>query len=389
MMNRSIDLLEDLAGESNNIFQLNRRGYLYATGSEQGLPAFIQQARQIFSLGAGALRVHDSHGHDYQPVHPDGYLDQPDGADLILDPALIAEHFPYLTRQTLACLHVRRAGWMSAQQLGMYLLKQARQKGIVLETARITGIDLRGGAIKSVRLNGSETVLTDTFINAAGPFLKHVSKLANIDLPVQTEMHLKAAINDRRCIIDRDSPVLIWNDCQYLPWKEAELRFLSSGDEADWMSGLFPSGAHVRPEGGRESQVLLMLWEYNKKTIEPVLPLPGDDFYPEIVLRGLATMVPGLMDYFDHMPKPSVDGGYYTKTPENRPLIGPTPIEGFYLIGALSGFGIMAACAAGELVSLHVSGLDLPEYAHAFELRRYDDPVYIQKLTTMTDSGQL
>ena len=30
-MNRSIDLLEELARESGNVFGLNRRGYLYAT----------------------------------------------------------------------------------------------------------------------------------------------------------------------------------------------------------------------------------------------------------------------------------------------------------------------------------------------------------------------
>src|SRR3972149_2664420 len=31
LMNRSIDLLEDLARQSDNVFHLNRRGYLYAT----------------------------------------------------------------------------------------------------------------------------------------------------------------------------------------------------------------------------------------------------------------------------------------------------------------------------------------------------------------------
>jgi len=31
LMNRSIDLLEELARESGNVFRLNRRGYLFAT----------------------------------------------------------------------------------------------------------------------------------------------------------------------------------------------------------------------------------------------------------------------------------------------------------------------------------------------------------------------
>ena len=37
LMNRSIDLLEELARESDNVFLMNRRGYLFATAQpEQG-----------------------------------------------------------------------------------------------------------------------------------------------------------------------------------------------------------------------------------------------------------------------------------------------------------------------------------------------------------------
>ena len=34
LMNRSIELMEELADESGNIFHLNRRGYLYVTADE-------------------------------------------------------------------------------------------------------------------------------------------------------------------------------------------------------------------------------------------------------------------------------------------------------------------------------------------------------------------
>ena len=38
-----------------------------------------------------------------------------------------------------------------------------------------------------------------------------------------------------------------------------------------------------------------------------------------------------------------VDGGYYCKTIDTRPLIGPTldGLKGIYMLGALSGFGLM------------------------------------------------
>jgi glycine/D-amino acid oxidase-like deaminating enzyme len=81
-----------------------------------------------------------------------------------------------------------------------------------------------------------------------------------------------------------------------------------------------------------------------------------------------------------------VEGGYYCKTQENRPLIGPLPVEGAYVIGALSGYGIMASQAAAELVSAHIMISHLPEYASMFLLERYADPAY-QALLANWDAG--
>jgi len=84
-----------------------------------------------------------------------------------------------------------------------------------------------------------------------------------------------------------------------------------------------------------------------------------------------------------------VDGGYYAKTRENRPLIGPLPVEGAYIMGALSGFGIMGGCGAGELLAAHVVGDDVPAYARWFLLDRYEDPGYQALLDDWDESGQL
>jgi glycine/D-amino acid oxidase-like deaminating enzyme len=100
-------------------------------------------------------------------------------------------------------------------------------------------------------------------------------------------------------------------------------------------------------------------------------------------------MLPSLGAYFDKMPKPIMDGGYYTKTQENRPLIGPLPVEGTWVLGALSGYGLMAASACGELLAAHVSGVELPIYAPAFALERYQDPDYQLLLKNWGATGQL
>jgi glycine/D-amino acid oxidase-like deaminating enzyme len=70
-------------------------------------------------------------------------------------------------------------------------------------------------------------------------------------------------------------------------------------------------------------------------------------------------------------------------------LIGPLPVGGAYIIAALSGFGIMAACASGELLAAHMTGSDLPSYAPWFLLERYEDPAYQKLLEDWDESGQL
>jgi glycine/D-amino acid oxidase-like deaminating enzyme len=101
-------------------------------------------------------------------------------------------------------------------------------------------------------------------------------------------------------------------------------------------------------------------------------------------------MVPALATYLEggRMRRPYVDGGYYCKTRENRPLLGPTPVAGNHLLCGLSGFGIMASQAAAEIVAAHIAGDALPDYADAFLLSRYEDPAYVAGLERFS-SGQL
>ena len=68
----------------------------------------------------------------------------------------------------------------------------------------------------------------------------------------------------------------------------------------------------------------------------------------EILLRGCSAMIPAMRRYVGSGASGHLDGGFYCKTRENRPLVGPLPVGGAFICAALSGFGIMAAHAAGE-----------------------------------------
>ncbi|MGD8760320.1 MAG: FAD-binding oxidoreductase [Anaerolineales bacterium] len=395
LMNHSLDLIEQLARQTGNAFHLNRRGYLFATAQEARIQDFRQAGEEASSLGAGPLREQRGRPDDpaYLPAPDHGFEGQPTGADLITDPTMIQAHFPYLSPETVAALHVRRAGWFSAQQLGSLMLQQAQEQGVRLIRARVEGVSLAEGRVQSVRLGGGEgpaNFTAEHFVIAAGPLLKEVAAMVGVELPVFCELHTKVAIHDRLGALPRNAPLVIWADPQRLPWTAEERSRLEEDAGARWLLDEFPAGVHTRPEGGADSQVALMLWTYHTEPVAPVLPpVSADRHYPEVVLRGLSTAIPAMRAYFERLPKPQVDCGYYTRTVENRPLIGPLPLRGAHVLGALSGFGIMASPAAGDLLAAHLTGSELPSYAPWFLLERYQDSEYKRLLEDWGDTGAL
>jgi glycine/D-amino acid oxidase-like deaminating enzyme len=391
LMNRSIDLLEELATDCGNRFLLNRRGYVYATGDPRRAAVYLRTAERASAQGAGQLRVHGagSQGATYVRHRPDGWLDQPDGADLVVDSELIRELFPYLAPDVCAVLHTRRCGWFSGQQLGMEQLDRARARGVRLIEGRVTAVKVDSGRIAGVRVStpaGDEAIETRCFVNAAGPFLQPVSRLLGIELPVFSELHVKMSFRDHLGVVHRDAPLLIWEDAQRLAWTEEEAALLREDAATRWLTEEMPPGVHMRPEGAEH---VIILWPYHVGEVPESFPIELPESYAEIALRGMTRLLPALAAYLDHLPTPFVDGGYYTKTRENRPLACPLPVAGAFLHGALSGFGLMASSATAELLARHVTGDALPDYAPAFDLRRYDDPAYLRSLELWGDGGQL
>jgi glycine/D-amino acid oxidase-like deaminating enzyme len=391
-MNHSIDLMEKIARATGNRINMNRRGYLFATADAGKIAWLHDMALRAEAHGAGPVRVHDTRSSVYLPSTERGFELPFAGADLITDQGLMRRHFPYLTGDTVAVVHARRAGWLSAQQLGMVMLEAAREYGAKLVRGKIVGVDTAGGRVRQVHLDqqGERRALDAThLVIAAGPMLKDAARLLGVELPIFAERHLKISFPDPAAAVPREAPMLIWLDEQYLPWTEDERAILQERSDTHWLLQKFPAGAHGRPDGSGAATSLLALFNYDNSPAEVVFPVPHEPHYAEIVLRGMSTMVPALKGYIEHGARPFVDGGYYIKTRENRPLIGPLPLKGAYVSGAFSGFGVMASCAGGDLIARHVLEIALPEYAPAFMLSRYDDPSYCAVLDRWGDGGQL
>jgi sarcosine oxidase, subunit beta len=468
-MGRSIGLIHAHAAETNDAFRVQNRGYLYVSSAPNAPQAFLEEGRQCHAHSPGALRTRSSSSSS-SSSSPAAYASLATGADVLADGATLRSLFPYLHPDLTAALHARNAGWVSAQTMGACMLDElealrtpdGRQRVRLVRgtvSAADTGPDF--SRVRSVTVTplaeaaggggrDSTRIECGVLVNATGPFLDatHLrlfgedpaapSSSSSSSLPIFSEVHSKVVFRDTLRVIPRDAPMVISNDAVTPLFAPEELEFIAEtrGKEvADKLAGPLSAGAHFRPYGGAGSDAVLMLWECWHHGVRPTTPpqesadgLLDHELYPEVALRGLATVVPDLAVYFDEdkksawlerakgkagagevgaggeAAKPLVDGGYYTKTLENIPLIGPAPgrggegvVENAYLCGAVSGYGIMAGHAAGELLAQHVvagtsSGSSggggakkgkgegaFPAYADLMDPRRYQRDDFMRK----------
>lgn len=389
LMNRSIDLLDEAARESDNVFGMNRRGYVYFTADPKRIPQMRQSAAHISGLGGGPVREHPGSA-PYESSPAVGFEAAPPGADLIVDPGLLHQTFPYVDGNMVAGLHTRRCGWFDAPRLGAWLLERAKVHGATIMRDKVVGVERDKDRFQAVRLASGERLSGGSLVLAAGPLLKSVAALLGLDMPVINEAHGKIVFRDDLNILPNDAPFLICDDPIRLAWSEAEQRELAPSAQTRWLLDEFPTGVHLRTRGDAQKQELIVVWAYETKPVEAVFPPQFSPWFGEVLLRGIARLIPGLAVYFGQSGKVAVDGGYYTKTRENLPLIGALPVQNAYVVGALSGYGVMAAHAAGELIAMYIGGGELPTYASAFALDRYADLNYVALLDQRDASvGQL
>ena len=378
-MTRSIDILEEIAEESANVYRLNRRGYVFVTADDDGAARLRTTAQQVSAFGMGEIREHTGRAADYRPAPAEGYTDQPTGGDFLVGEAARSA-FPGLTRDVKAALHVRRAGWMNAIALGSWMLKRAIGAGLSFVHDRVTRFATEGGRVHGVRLASGPTIESERVVIAAGPGLPELLRIIDLELPLFHELHAKLTFRDTRRVVGRNLPFLIWNDPVVIPWTDAERVRMRNDEHAVRLLSPFPGGVHLRPIDGPHGDELYLIWTYDIEPRTYRWPPRFDPMYGEITLRGSARMMPGMTAYFGMATQGVVDGGFYCKTRENRPLVGPLAVEGAYVLGALSGFGIMASHAGADLLAAHLTDSALPEYAKWFLPSRYEDASYRRQI---------
>lgn len=389
LMNRSIELLREIDTESNHRLELSQNGYIYLTAQPSQIAQWRSIAREAEQRGVGAFREHDD-AQSYIVSPASDWRAMPDGTDLITSADVVRQLYPSLTANVAGLLHVRRCGAFNGLYLGRWLLDQACAHGAQLWQDTVEQIETRGGRIKAIQLASGAEISTDTLVVAAGPLLPNVARMLELGLPIYSELHAKITLDDTARVFPRYGDLMYWNDPQTLDWGDAPRVGTLDAEETNWLRAEFPGGVHYLPKGSDDSPKIMGLWTYDMHEAPYADEPTFEPHYADIILRGLARMIPEARIYFGHAQEAKVDGGYYCKTRENRPLIGPAPVQGAYIIGALSGFGVMASQGAADLVSAHVAGESLPKYARWFMLERYEDTAYRALLKNWdAHSGQL
>ena len=396
LMNRSVDLLEELAEASDNRFNMNRRGYLFATADPERAAVFEAAGREADSLGAGPLRCHDGSGGDeYLPHRPDGYAGMPDGADLIVDDTLIRRHFPWISPDAVAVLHARRCGWLSAQQLGMYLLEEARRHGGVPRQ--------RPGGRGAVRRRAGHRGRG----SCSGMAAKSESGRRSSSTP-RGPSRRRSRRGSGRTFRSGSS------DTSRCPFRTANGR---SPGTRRYSSGRTRSGSRGPKKSARPSRTTRRDAPFSRpfrpgRTDARMVgrtPRPSSSTGPTRRRGGARPSSPSTGTRATRRlcsaacracspPSNATSAAFRgpgstaatTSAPgRTAPLVGPLPLEGSFVCSAFSGFGIMGSCAGAELLAAHVTGASLPPWAGSFTLARYDDPAYRDLLDNWPDDGQL
>jgi len=67
--NRSIDLMEELARATNNVFNMSRRGYAYVTSNPESVADMHDYIHRYCPLGVGDIRIHRGADDDDKPPY--------------------------------------------------------------------------------------------------------------------------------------------------------------------------------------------------------------------------------------------------------------------------------------------------------------------------------
>ncbi|MDG5759438.1 FAD-dependent oxidoreductase [Natronococcus sp. A-GB1] len=211
--------------------------------------------------------------------------------------------------------------------------ERARSVGVDVRTGvSVTNVETRDGAVTAIE-TGEGRLAADRVINTTGPWAPQLNETVGVELPL---CHTRG-------------PMLA----------------VETGDTLEGPTAIFESKRYVRPT---ETGAWLGAYrtDYTEDQRYDLADRSISASFRDSA-RELEAFVPGLEG------ATIVDDwvGYRTVTPDGRPLVGETEIDGYLVAVGLSGQGITLAPAVADVVHGHLEGDVDPEYRRRLSPTRF------------------
>ena len=237
------------------------------------------------------------------------------------------KEFPFVGPEVVQARLRRADGLLDPQGLSLGLA--AGSKAPAVTRCEVTGFRVRGGRLEAVETSRG-AVSTPAAVIAGGPLSGTVASSAGIDLPIETVRRQKLVMPEVP-EVPSEAPMVIDDD----------------------------SGAHWRPALRGAS---LLFTDPSAPPAEPVEDVPTDASFAFRLLDpdspvSVARVVPFWREVWDRGNAPwLLQAGQYTETPDRRPLIGPTEVEGLYVNAGYGGRGVMGSPAGSRILVDLITG---------------------------------
>ena len=220
----------------------------------------------------------------------------------------------------VGALYTPAEGYFDVEELVEHFSQEARDQG-----ARIRAgdgvIDVRTDdeGVTAVETE-AEVIPADAVVNAAGPWAVEVNGFLDVEAPLRHTV----------------GPILV-----------------VEGDDHDVPFAIFESKLYVRPVGSDGAYVGKYRTEYaDGEVLDPDAPTDVLEAFHDEAEDFLAASVPTLAD------ADVVDEwvGLRTVTPDGRPLVGESSVDGFYLAAGMTGQGVTLAPAVADVLTAEIAG---------------------------------
>lgn len=231
-------------------------------------------------------------------------------------------------------------GRLDPGEIVSHFADEARAGGVAIETGtEVTDVRTESGAVVGLETTDG-AIETDVVVNAAGPWSLILNRMAGVSLPLK---HTLAPISVLDSEENFELPTVILENGVYFTGEQSAktLAGRAPHESSDEDVDLWEAALQLDNPDGKQGLGMGTVEEEHRNIVAETAPraIPkteGADVSNE--WRGIRCI-----------------------TPDHRPFVGPTDLEGFYTITGMCGEGITLGPACAELLAEHLRTGDSSE----------------------------